>query len=135
VIHIHGEILKAQSSKDPNLITDTRGKDINVGDLCKLGSQLRPNVVWFGEDKPMMTTATNVITHADVLLVIGTSLAVYPAASLVTEAPPEIPIIVVSLEIETELENAVLIQEKAVTAIPRLVNHWLEERVIDLAGF
>jgi NAD-dependent SIR2 family protein deacetylase len=70
-----------------------------------------------------------------VLLVIGSSLAVYPTASLVTDAPPEIPVIVVSLEIEYEMEDAVLIQEKAVTAIPKLVHHWLEKREIDLAGF
>lgn len=134
VVHLHGEILKAQSSIDSSIIIDTQGKDIKVGDLCELGSQLRPNVVWFGEDEPMMETATKITATADVLLVIGTSLAVYPAASLVTGAPPSIPVVVVSLEIENELENAVLIREKSVVAIPRLVNHWLEQREFTLTG-
>ncbi|NQU49891.1 MAG: NAD-dependent deacylase [Planctomycetes bacterium] len=88
ILHLHGEILKSRSSRDPNLLYDTRGADIQMGQKCELGSQLRPHVVWFGEDVPAMQVAMHWVLNADVLLVVGTSLLVYPAASLVQYAPP-----------------------------------------------
>lgn len=82
VLHLHGELLKARSYEDPNLIYPWK-KDIKLGDTCENGNQLRPHVVWFGESVPMMTEAEKLVNEADLFITIGTSLNVYPAASLV----------------------------------------------------
>ncbi len=82
VLHLHGELLKSRSTKNPNLIYDIQGSELNLGDLCELGSQLRPHIVWFGEAVPAMEEAVEIVRKADILLVIGTSLNVYPAAGL-----------------------------------------------------
>lgn len=82
VVHLHGELLKARSSVNPELVYEWK-KDILPGDQCSLGSQLRPHVVWFGEPVPMMDTAVIKVQNADLVLVIGTSLQVYPAAGLI----------------------------------------------------
>lgn len=86
IIHLHGEIMKARSSVDENLLY-TRTTDIAMGDLCEKGSQLRPHVVWFGEAVPMMDKAIAAAKTADFFIVVGTSLEVYPAASLVDYVP------------------------------------------------
>ena len=83
VIHLHGEIFKARSTSNPEIIIDIIGTELNLGDKCELGSQLRPHIVWFGEAVPMMQAAIEKGQKADIFLVIGTSLAVYPAAGLV----------------------------------------------------
>ena len=85
VIHLHGELLKARSTSDPDLVYDWR-KDINPGDKCEHGSQLRPHIVWFGEAVPKIESAAMVVMGADILMVIGTSLQVYPAAGLLSYA-------------------------------------------------
>ena len=90
VIHLHGELLKMRSSVDENLIYDSTG-DIQVGDKCEKGSQLRPHIVWFGEAVPKIEDAVEVVTEADILIVIGTSLVVYPAAGLINYSKYEIP--------------------------------------------
>ncbi|MEZ4916634.1 MAG: NAD-dependent deacylase [Chitinophagales bacterium] len=82
VLHLHGELLKARSTIDEKLIYNWQ-KDITLTDKCEKGSQLRPHIVWFGESVPMLPKAANIVAEADILLVIGTSLVVYPAASLV----------------------------------------------------
>lgn len=82
VVHLHGELLKARSTSHPKLVY-TWKKDILPGDLCDEGSQLRPHIVWFGEDVPMMEIACKYCLNADILIVIGTSMQVYPAASLI----------------------------------------------------
>lgn len=82
VLHLHGELLKARSVNDETLISDCT-EDINLGDLAKDGTQLRPHIVWFGEMVPMMEKAIEEVSDADIMLVIGTSLQVYPAASLI----------------------------------------------------
>jgi NAD-dependent deacetylase len=82
ILHLHGEIMKSRSSADPGLIYSVNGDSISEGDLCEKGSQLRPHIVWFGEEVPMMDVAIDTTRHADILIVIGTSLAVYPAAGL-----------------------------------------------------
>lgn len=84
VVHLHGELLKAESSINPRLVYDLKEKNIYIGDKCELGSQLRPHVVWFGEAVPMMAKAIQIVQKAELLVTIGTSLAVYPAASLIT---------------------------------------------------
>jgi len=87
VIHLHGELKKAQSEKFPELVYDWEKEEIEIGDLCERGFQLRPNVVWFGEAVPKMIVAEEVANTADILIVIGTSLNVYPAAGLIHSVP------------------------------------------------
>ena len=82
IIHLHGELLKVRSEKDENLILDW-SEDINIGDVAADGSQLRPHIVWFGELVPKLEEAIEEVLTADIMLVIGTSLQVYPAASLI----------------------------------------------------
>ena len=95
VLHLHGELRKVRSTIDFNLIYTMDTWELKRGDCCELGSQLRPHIVWFGEPVPAMQEAISIIQKADILVVIGTSLAVYPAAGLVNYTPPEIPIFVV----------------------------------------
>lgn len=94
VVHLHGELNKVRSTLDPNLIyTLTPDKaEINIGDKCEKGSQLRPHIVWFGEAVPMIEKAAKVVQTADILVIIGTSLNVYPAAGLIAYARPATPI-------------------------------------------
>jgi NAD-dependent deacetylase len=87
VLHLHGELTKARSTSDPSLIYDIGYKDIKSGDICEKGSQLRPHIVWFGEDVPNMDDAVKITTTADIFVVIGSSLNVYPAAGLIDYAP------------------------------------------------
>ncbi len=91
VIHLHGELFKSRSTLDPTLIYDVEGWALNVGDKCEKGSQLRPNIVWFGEMVPMMDVAVEETLSADVFIVIGTSLQVYPAAGLLEYVKTSIP--------------------------------------------
>lgn len=92
IIHLHGELLKVRSSLNPHLIYDWN-HDLLLGDVGEDGAQLRPHIVWFGEPVPMFEKAANLVSIADALLVIGTSLQVYPAASLLQFATDETPVI------------------------------------------
>ena len=83
VIHLHGELKKSRSTVDENLVYDIKGWELKLGDKCEKGSQLRPHIVWFGEAVPMILLATELTEQADIFVVIGTSLNVYPAASLI----------------------------------------------------
>ena len=87
VLHLHGEILKSRSTLDPRLVYPVTGNHINEGDRCEKGSQLRPHIVWFGEMVPELENAAFIASRADIFLVIGTSLQVYPAAGLTQYAP------------------------------------------------
>jgi NAD-dependent deacetylase len=87
ILHLHGELTKARSTADPSLIYDIGYKDINRGDNCEKGSQLRPHIVWFGEEVPMMDEAVTLTSKADIFVVAGSSLNVYPAAGLINYAP------------------------------------------------
>lgn len=87
ILHLHGELTKARSTVDSSLVYDIAYRDINPGDLCEKGSQLRPHIVWFGEDVPMMDEAAGLASEAEIFVVIGSSLNVYPAAGLVNYAP------------------------------------------------
>jgi NAD-dependent deacetylase len=91
VLHLHGELTKSRGVSYPQFIYDQQG-DILLGDTCPNGTQLRPHIVWFGEDVPMIETAIDHVEIADIVVVIGTSLQVYPAASLMNYAPPHAPI-------------------------------------------
>ncbi|MEZ4954692.1 MAG: Sir2 family NAD-dependent protein deacetylase [Saprospiraceae bacterium] len=91
IIHLHGELNKARSTTDERLVYDWFD-DLKIGDLCEKGSQLRPHIVWFGEMVPLLDIAANVVENADIVVIIGTSMQVYPAASLVDYANFGIPI-------------------------------------------
>jgi NAD-dependent deacetylase len=83
VIHLHGELFKTRSTADSGLVYNMTGWELKFGDLCEKGSQLRPHIVWFGEDVPMMEPAIDKCKEADIFVVVGTSLLVYPAAGLI----------------------------------------------------
>lgn len=87
VLHLHGELTKARSTVDPTLVYDIGYNDIKPGDICEKGSQLRPHIVWFGEAVPMLDEAVKITSTADIFVVIGSSLNVYPAAGLIEYAP------------------------------------------------
>jgi NAD-dependent deacetylase len=87
VLHLHGELTKARSSVDPSYVVEIEGTELVLGDRCPLGSQLRPHIVWFGEAVPLMEEAMQLMRRAEVVIVVGTSLVVYPAAGLVEYAP------------------------------------------------
>lgn len=89
VVHLHGELMKARSTSDPSLVYPMQGWELKEGDRCEKGSQLRPHIVWFGEDVPLMPFAASLAGMADVLVVVGTSLQVYPAANLAFCARPD----------------------------------------------
>ncbi len=91
VLHLHGELIKVRSTRYPELIYDIGTKAVHLGDLCEKGAQLRPHIVWFGEAVPAMEEAADLAAQADVFLVIGSSLNVYPAAGLIAYAKREIP--------------------------------------------
>jgi len=90
VIHLHGKLREGRSENDPDVVVDIGDKSISIGDEAPDGSQLRPNVVWFGEPVPMISKAAEVVSSADLFIVVGTSLAVYPAAGLTDYTKPKI---------------------------------------------
>ncbi|MEN2283905.1 NAD-dependent deacylase [Algoriphagus sp. SE2] len=98
VIHLHGELSKAQSGINPELIYPIKGWEIKEGECCELGSQLRPHIVWFGEPVPKMDDAIQFAGIADYFLVVGTSLQVYPAAGLINYVPNEAKKFIVDLQ-------------------------------------
>ena len=91
VLHLHGELLKSRSSIHKDHIYPIQGWELKMGEVCELGSQLRPHIVWFGELVPEMNNAADLTSHADVFICIGTSLNVYPAAGLISLTPDGIP--------------------------------------------
>lgn len=122
VLHLHGEIIKSKSSMNDELVYDCHG-DIKIGDLCELGAQLRPHVVWFGEMVPMMDEAIKICMKADILLVVGTSLLVYPAAGLVNYVPGEINKYVIDPKLpEMPHANVHGILKRASVGLPELVS-------------
>ena len=128
VLHLHGEIRKARSVARPDVVVTLEGAELNVGDLGPDGSQLRPHIVWFGEAVPMIDAAMDVVTSADVVVVVGTSLQVYPAAGLVGHAPQHAPIHVV--DPNTPLEGGGRVELHrcgAVEGLTHLETHWRRE--------
>lgn len=95
ILHLHGELRKSRSTADPQLIYDIDGWKLEEGDLCEKGFQLRPHIVWFGEAVPAIEEAAKVVSTADILVIIGTSMNVYPAAGLINYAPPAAPIYII----------------------------------------
>lgn len=126
VIHVHGEITKARSSADPALITPIGSADINIGDTCELGSQLRPHIVWFGEAVQHMEESARFVEQADKVLVVGTSLSVYPAAGLVDYCQAAAEKALVALEVEQFPSGFEFYQGKATEFVPQIVQAWIE---------
>lgn len=91
VIHLHGSLFESRSTLDPSLVYPVKGWQLNEGDQCEKGAQLRPNIVWFGEAVPKMDEAAAYAAEAEIFVVVGTSLVVYPAAGLLQFAPPFAP--------------------------------------------
>lgn len=128
VLHLHGEIRKARSTRDPLVVVDLPGTELDLGDLGPDGAQLRPHIVWFGESVPMIDSAMDLVQTADVVIVVGTSLQVYPAAGLVGYAPPSAPVHVV--DPNTPLEGGGRVELHrcgAVEGLTRLEARWRQE--------
>lgn len=131
VLHLHGELLKVRSSVDESLVYEWKKPDVKMGDLCEKGSQLRPHVVWFGEEVPMMGDALRVVMNADVLIVVGTSLNVYPAASLAYAVPESTSIYVVDPGDMSHADlRATHLKGRAGEVLPRLVKELTERYAI-----
>ena len=128
VVHLHGIITRSQSSKNPNLTYPIDGWELKMGELCELGSQLRAHVVWFGEPVPMIDKAAQICAQADIFMLIGSSLAVYPAAGLVNFVPSHVPKYIVDPKIPSVygIGSMVKIEEKAAIGVPRLVEELLK---------
>lgn len=129
IIHLHGELTKVRSLGNEKLVYDWR-KDLIEGDLCEEGYQLRPHIVWFGEEVPMLEKAAGIVSHSDIVLVVGTSMQVYPAAGLVGIAPKFAPIIYVdpkpSLNYEMKMtKNLVVVAEVATKGVRKVVDELL----------
>lgn len=122
VIHLHGELFKVRSTQDESLIYELDGWELKMGDHCEKGFQLRPHVVWFGEMVPMMEVAIQEAMQADAFMVVGTSLLVYPAASLLDFVDPKVPkyIIDPNLPEIAPSDNLFLFEEVASSGVPKV---------------
>ena len=120
VLHLHGQITQSRSSVHENLIYELNGGQIKIGDLCESGAQLRPNIVWFGEAVPNISIAQEIVSQADILLIVGTSLNVYPAAGLIHCADFRVKKFLVDPKYVhlTDIENLEVIKEKATVGVP-----------------
>jgi NAD-dependent deacetylase len=129
VIHLHGEIAKSRSTDDPSLVYEIEGWELAKGDLCEKGSQLRPHVVWFGEPVPMMEKAMQETIEADILIVAGTSLVVYPAASLIHYVSENAPIFIIDpvRPAVQASEQFFFIEEPASTGLPKLNDQLIKQ--------
>jgi len=118
VLHLHGEIFKMHSEKTKSLVREIRG-DINLGDLAEDGGQFRPAIVWFEEPVPMIEEAIPIVRSADIFVVVGTSLVVYPAAGLVNYAPYDIPKFIVDKRIPytSSVDNVIAIERPATEGV------------------
>lgn len=129
VLHLHGEIFKMRSVANSTKTYDIKG-DIHVGDLAEDGSQLRPFIVWFEEEVPMIEVAADVVSKADIFVVVGTSLQVYPAAGLIDIAKRSIPKFIIDKKIPytSSLQNIVMIERTASEGIQDLTKILLERK-------
>lgn len=128
ILHLHGEIMKSRSTVSPFIVYDIKGRELNYNECCEKGSQLRPHIVWFGEQVPNMDVACEITSKADIFIIIGTSLSVYPAAGLVEYTSFECEKFLIDPEgfsgrIGDKIEH---IQLKATEGTKILVNRLLE---------
>jgi NAD-dependent deacetylase len=127
VLHLHGELKKVRSTLDESLVYEMDQWELKIGDKCEKGSQLRPHIVWFGEAVPMIVPAAEIAASADIFLVIGTSMVVYPAAGLIGYAPSDIPKYYIDPKASYVggISNLRVIQKKAGDGVPELVEELL----------
>lgn len=133
IMHLHGKLSEVKSVANDNIVYDIGDKPIQLGDTAEDGQQLRPNVVWFGEMVPMIAAAIEETATADIFIIIGTSLAVYPAASLLHYVPSSTPVYLIDPnepDIYNPPTNFSFIQQKATEGVPMLVNKLLNKRPI-----
>jgi len=116
VMHLHGELFKMRSTVDSSLVYEIDGWELNMGDMCEKGSQLRPHIVWFGESVPLIYDAFQLAQTADIFVVIGTSLSVYPAASIVHYVAPKIKKYLIDPDIPevSQISNLIALEMGAV---------------------
>ncbi|HEX8039629.1 MAG TPA: NAD-dependent deacylase [Chryseosolibacter sp.] len=129
VIHLHGSLFEARSTVDESLVYPIEGWELKLGQLCGKGSQLRPNIVWFGEMVPMMDVAAKYAAKADIFIVVGTSMVVYPAASLIHYVPHDSMKYIVDPK-RPDVGNipfTTFVEEKASTGMEKIWN-WLVEQ-------
>jgi NAD-dependent deacetylase len=122
VIHLHGELRKVRSTIDESLVYDW-DTDLNLGNTCKKNTQLRPHIVWFGEAVPNLALAEEISQTADILIIIGTSMQVYPAANLIYHCQNDIPIYFIDPKpniVENHFNNLTIIQDTAVNGMKKL---------------
>ena len=122
ILHLHGELIKARSTIDENLIYELNDWELTADSKCEKGSRLRPHIVWFGEAVPAISEAAEIVSKADILVIVGTSMNVYPAAGLIDYASPNCPIYIIDPnEINmTSYGNRTFIKEKASTGMRKL---------------
>lgn len=122
VLHLHGELLKVRSTFKSDLILDWKN-DLNVGDFCEFNHQMRPHIVWFGEEVPLMEDAMKIVEDADIVIIIGTSMQVYPAAGLVQYTSYDASIYFVDPNPSiTSSERITVISENATTGVPKVIS-------------
>ncbi len=123
IVHLHGEIFKMRSEKDESLIYKING-DIKLGDVAEDGEQLRPHIVWFEEPVPKMDEAIPLVNNADIFIVVGTSLVVYPAAGLVNYAAPYVSKYIIDKKIpySSNLHNVIMIEKAATEGVRELIS-------------
>lgn len=125
VLHLHGEIMKGRSTKKSNLVYSLKSWEIKEGDVCELGSQIRPHIVWFGEAVPEMDNAIHLTEQADIFVTIGTSLNVYPAANLIHAVKPSIPKYLIDPGVFNldYIKNLTVIKATAIEGMKSLIEH------------
>lgn len=131
VLHLHGQLKQVRSTGYPETVYDLDGWELLVGDVCENGHQLRPHIVWFGEEVPNLPVAAQIVSEADAVIIVGTSLNVYPAAGLYQYAKPNTPIWIIDPK-TNELyypDSITPINEKAGAALPRLVDSLLKGEI------
>ena len=128
VLHLHGEITKSRSSVDDSLVYNIKDGQIRPGEKCEKGSQLRPHIVWFGEFVPFMDVAAKMSAVAEIFIIVGTSLNVFPAAGLVDLVPAQAPKYLIDPQAVTKdyIQNIVVKRERAGIALPELVKNLLK---------
>jgi NAD-dependent deacetylase len=128
VLHLHGELSKGRSDVHPDLIVEVGNRDINLGDLAPDGTQLRPHIVWFGEAVPNIEPASQMCQEADIFIVVGTSMVVYPAAGLIHYVPRTAECYVVDPKEVPVSRPVTFIKEVATKGVTQLVNQLLNEQ-------
>jgi NAD-dependent deacetylase len=130
VIHLHGSLFESRSSRFEHLVYPVKGWELKLGDVCEKGAQLRPNIVWFGEMVPLMDAAAAIAAKADIFLVVGTSMVVYPAASLIHYVPHDAPKFVVDPKLPDigQVPNTTMFAERGGTGMEKVKSKLMEMR-------